>query len=242
MSGPMRSLLRTLVLCSFLLPLACEGQDPTFPDNTGGTAGTSSGAGSGGTAGAQAPAAAAAGPRAAAQEAREAPADRLARAAARREAALAAQRAEAAQEAADREARAERSRRIGRNRWQRWFGWRRDRLRPVPGNRSVQDPPARRLHHRRDRLSGGYRVELFSLALAASKEITYLGGSMNGPTMVDGQTFPRNHEGHSGWTIKQIDDIVPDPALDETPHIILLHIGTNDMYGMPNGARTASAP
>jgi lysophospholipase L1-like esterase len=59
---------------------------------------------------------------------------------------------------------------------------------------------------------------------------------MNGPTMVDGQTFPRNHEGHSGWTIKQIDDIVPDPALDETPHIILLHIGTNDMYGMPNGA------
>jgi lysophospholipase L1-like esterase len=59
---------------------------------------------------------------------------------------------------------------------------------------------------------------------------------MNGPNTVDGQPFPKNHEGHSGWTIQQIDDIVPDPALDETPHIILLHIGTNDMYQTPTGA------
>jgi hypothetical protein len=84
--------------------------------------------------------------------------------------------------------------------------------------------------------SGGYRVELFSRALADDKEITFVGGSMNGPQMVDGQTFPRAHEGHSGWTIQQIDGIVPDPALGVAPHIVLLHIGTNDMYQSPSGA------
>jgi hypothetical protein len=84
--------------------------------------------------------------------------------------------------------------------------------------------------------SGGYRVELFSLALADEKNITFVGGSMNGPQMVDGVTFPRSHEGHSGWTVSQIDGIVPSPALDPEPHIVLLHIGTNDMYQMPSGA------
>lgn len=83
---------------------------------------------------------------------------------------------------------------------------------------------------------GGYRIKLFSLALADGKSITYVGNSTNGPDMVDGQPFPRKHEGHSGWTITQIDNIVPSPALDELPHIILLHIGTNDMYQMPMGA------
>jgi lysophospholipase L1-like esterase len=84
--------------------------------------------------------------------------------------------------------------------------------------------------------SGGYRVSLFSRALADNKTITFVGGSMNGPTMVSGQPFPRAHEGHSGWTIAQIDGIVPDPALGPTPHIVLLHIGTNDMASMGSGA------
>jgi hypothetical protein len=87
-------------------------------------------------------------------------------------------------------------------------------------------------------VQGGYRIELFHLALQASKTITYVGGSMNGPTMVDGMPFPRSHEGHSGWTIAQIDGIVPTPALGAmvNPHIILLHIGTNDMGGGGAGA------
>jgi lysophospholipase L1-like esterase len=59
---------------------------------------------------------------------------------------------------------------------------------------------------------------------------------MNGPADVDGVAFPRNHEGYSGWTIAQIDGIVPDPALEPEPHIVLLHIGTNDMYRSPAGA------
>jgi len=59
---------------------------------------------------------------------------------------------------------------------------------------------------------------------------------MNGPNTVAGTTFPRSHEGHSGWTIQQIDDIVPEPALSPSPHIVLLHIGTNDMVRSPSGA------
>ena len=85
-------------------------------------------------------------------------------------------------------------------------------------------------------VAGGYRIELFHLARTADKEITYVGGSQNGPTMVDGVPFPRAHEGHSGWTISQIDGIVPTPALGVNPHIVLLHIGTNDMNSATAGA------
>jgi lysophospholipase L1-like esterase len=77
--------------------------------------------------------------------------------------------------------------------------------------------------------SGGYRVELFSKALAADQEITFVGSVMNGPSMVDGVSFPRNNEGHSGWKIDQLLSLIPAPALSDEPHIILLMIGTNDV-------------
>lgn len=76
---------------------------------------------------------------------------------------------------------------------------------------------------------GGYRVELFKNALADNKNITFVGSVMSGPTEVDGVPFPRNNEGYSGWVINQIANIVPSPALDGQPHIILLMIGTNDI-------------
>src|SRR5262245_35340142 len=76
---------------------------------------------------------------------------------------------------------------------------------------------------------GSYRIELFHRTLTDNKQITYVGSLVNGPQMVDGQPFPRNHEGHSGWRIDQIDGIVPSPALNMDPHIVLLHIGTNDI-------------
>ncbi|WP_437874836.1 SGNH/GDSL hydrolase family protein [Sorangium sp. So ce513] len=84
---------------------------------------------------------------------------------------------------------------------------------------------------------GGYRVELFRLAVKDGHEITFTGTQqMNGPAMVEGVPFPRNHEGISGETIQQIANRVPTPALREMPHIVLLHAGTNDMYRDPNGA------
>lgn len=86
---------------------------------------------------------------------------------------------------------------------------------------------------------GGYRVELFHLATQDGHDVTFTGTQqMNGPAMVDGKPFPRNHEGISGETIQQIANRVPTPALRDMPHIVLLHAGTNDMYQSPNGADT----
>ena len=84
---------------------------------------------------------------------------------------------------------------------------------------------------------GGYRVELFHLATSDGHDITFTGTqAKNGPNMVDGKPFPRGHEGISGQTIDQIAARVPNPALNEMPHIILLHAGTNDMFQNANGA------
>lgn len=80
----------------------------------------------------------------------------------------------------------------------------------------------------------GYRVELFRLAHAAGKNITFVGNSSNGPATVDGIAFPPNHEGHSGYTIDPttkrsgISPLVATVMPKFTPHIVLLMIGTND--------------
>jgi lysophospholipase L1-like esterase len=83
--------------------------------------------------------------------------------------------------------------------------------------------------------AGGYRIELFTKARADGKSITFVGRFMNGPTMVAGESFPRSHEGTSGITIGGLDMTIPEPALNPDPHIVLLHIGTNDMRNA-NGA------
>lgn len=86
---------------------------------------------------------------------------------------------------------------------------------------------------------GGYRIELFRKARAAGQNITFVGSLLNGPTTVDGAAFPRAHEGHSGWKINQIAGLVPTPALADSPHIVLLMAGTNDLTQNDN---LSSAP
>jgi lysophospholipase L1-like esterase len=86
---------------------------------------------------------------------------------------------------------------------------------------------------------GGYRMELFSLARDDMHEITYVGSQENGPTDVDGVMFPRRHEGHSGWRINQLLDLIPNPGFSTIPHIVLLMIGTNDVI---NNDALAQAP
>lgn len=82
-------------------------------------------------------------------------------------------------------------------------------------------------------------MHLFELAVGDNRNITFVGsstaqdnGGPSGPEMVAGLPFPRANEGHSGWRISTgvnpINSRVPSPALDDDPHIILLHIGTND--------------
>ena len=85
---------------------------------------------------------------------------------------------------------------------------------------------------------GGYRIELFrQAAVKAAKNITFVGSLTNGPTTVDSKTFPRNHEGHGGWTISQIAGIADSTLSSNKPDIVLLKIGTNDVNG--TGATTA---
>jgi lysophospholipase L1-like esterase len=86
---------------------------------------------------------------------------------------------------------------------------------------------------------GGYRIELFHQALTNQKNITFVGTLTNGPTMVDGQTFPQHHEGHGGWKISQIAGVIDNAISSSKPHIVLLKIGTNDINGNDN---IANAP
>ncbi|HEY4392829.1 MAG TPA: SGNH/GDSL hydrolase family protein [Polyangia bacterium] len=82
---------------------------------------------------------------------------------------------------------------------------------------------------------GGYRAEVFTRAVNAGQNVTFVGSQTSGPTTVDGKPFPQNNEGHSGWTIDPISGspggistLVPSPAFDSSPQIVLLMIGTND--------------
>jgi len=86
---------------------------------------------------------------------------------------------------------------------------------------------------------GGYRVELFREAITAMKQLTFVGRNANGPNTltIGGQSrsFPRNHEGYSGYTIDPgggrdgISPLVDGAITMFKPHIILLMIGTNDV-------------
>ena len=87
---------------------------------------------------------------------------------------------------------------------------------------------------------GGYRVELFSKAVLAGKNITFVGSqtSSNAPNTVENQTFPKKHEGHDGYTIDTgsgnsgISGSITDQAMaNYHPNIVLLMIGTNDVNG-----------
>ncbi|WP_246291735.1 SGNH/GDSL hydrolase family protein [Lentzea indica] len=80
---------------------------------------------------------------------------------------------------------------------------------------------------------GGYRLDLGTKLRAAGHTVDFVGSLSDGP----GSMPDRNHEGHPGWTIAQIDANVVNWLRTYTPRTILLHIGTNDMYGSdPAGA------
>jgi lysophospholipase L1-like esterase len=81
--------------------------------------------------------------------------------------------------------------------------------------------------------AGGYRSQVFALAIADGKSLTFVGSSADGPSMVSGKAFPRQHEGHAGYTItgsKGIAQYVDQGIIKQfKPNIVLLMIGTNDI-------------
>ncbi|ANZ43393.1 SGNH hydrolase [Lentzea guizhouensis] len=80
---------------------------------------------------------------------------------------------------------------------------------------------------------GGYRLDLGTKLRAAGRTVDFVGSLADGPSSMP----DRNHEGHPGWTIAQVDANVVNWLRTYTPRTVLLHIGTNDMYGSdPGGA------
>ncbi len=84
---------------------------------------------------------------------------------------------------------------------------------------------------------GGYRLRLLHDIWTASHDATFVGNSSSGPDKLDGQPFPKNNEGHSGYTIDTapavmrsgITPLVEASLQKNTPHVVMLMIGTNDV-------------
>jgi lysophospholipase L1-like esterase len=79
---------------------------------------------------------------------------------------------------------------------------------------------------------GGYRIELWQKFVAGGYKIDFVGSQFNGPPSLG----DHDHQGHSGWTIAQIDANVVNWLRATTPRTVLLHIGTNDMFSQSAGA------
>jgi len=79
---------------------------------------------------------------------------------------------------------------------------------------------------------GGYRIGLWQRLVAGGHTVDFVGSMTNGPASLG----DRNHEGHSGWRIDQIDTNIVNWMRTYTPRTVLLHIGTNDMFSNASGA------
>ncbi|TDC84960.1 SGNH hydrolase [Micromonospora sp. KC606] len=79
---------------------------------------------------------------------------------------------------------------------------------------------------------GGYRIDLWQKFVAGGYRIDFVGSQFNGPPSLG----DHDYQGHSGWTIAQIDANVVNWLRATTPRTVLLHIGTNDMIRQLSGA------
>ena len=89
------------------------------------------------------------------------------------------------------------------------------------------------------RVRGGYRSDLWQLMNASSPGVDFVGSSASGPV----ELRDRDHEGHPGWEIAQLDARVRGWLTHYRPDIVLLHIGTNDVLRpRPGRARRRGCP
>ena len=91
---------------------------------------------------------------------------------------------------------------------------------------------------------GGYRREFFRQVVAHGQSITFVGSRASGPAMLDGVNvpFPRNHEGHGGFTIQNLSVWIRDNNTITTykPDVVMLQIGINNGLRHP-GANISAA-
>ncbi len=79
---------------------------------------------------------------------------------------------------------------------------------------------------------GGYRFPLWNDLKVRGLPIDFVGSIRTGPA-----SFDRENEGHPGWKINQIAAQVVIWLITYRPNIILLHIGTNDVFKNDDPAR-----
>lgn len=84
-------------------------------------------------------------------------------------------------------------------------------------------------------VAGGYRIKLWNTIVSNGQKVDFVGSMTNGPA----ELADKNHEGHSGWRIDQIDAKINEWMNTYKPQIVMLHIGTNDIA---QGYGVASAP
>ncbi len=80
---------------------------------------------------------------------------------------------------------------------------------------------------------GGYRIKLWKNITNNGLKVDFAGSLSNGPS----ELGDKNHEGHSGWRIDQLDTNINSWMDTYKPKIVLLHIGTNDIaqnYNLSN--------
>ncbi|GAA2798369.1 GDSL-type esterase/lipase family protein [Kribbella solani] len=87
-----------------------------------------------------------------------------------------------------------------------------------------------------DAAGAAYRADLWQLLRADGRPVDFVGSVNSGPAGVLGD---RDHEGHGGWTIGQIQGSVTGWLTTYRPDVITLQIGTNDMY---DDASAGAAP
>jgi len=74
-------------------------------------------------------------------------------------------------------------------------------------------------------VAGGYRNWLWQHFYNDSYHVDFVGSQSNGP----GTLGDRDHQGHTGYFIHQLDSSVTSWVADAQPRTVLLHVGTNDM-------------
>jgi lysophospholipase L1-like esterase len=75
-----------------------------------------------------------------------------------------------------------------------------------------------------DNAYGGYRHLLYGLLAQDGISFRFVG------SLISGDVPDGHHEGHSGWTIDQISKEIAGWLETYNPDLVLLHIGTNDIW------------